>query len=287
MTALEVLSSLREIGVKLWVEGDRLQYSAPKGVMTDVLRADLALHKAEISNLLIRAARRAGAESRTIRPVERRSELPLSFAQQRLWFLDQLVAGNPFYNEYIGVRFSVPLNAGVLEESLNEIVRRHEALRTTFHSVDGQPVQRIAPFLRVPVTAVDLRELPAADRDAEAVRYATEEAERGFDLTTGPLLRATLLRLGDSEYAFLLVMHHIISDTWSMGIFFRELTELYQAFLMGRRSPLPDLAIQYADFAVWQRELLQGSVRELQLAYWKKQLANLPVLQLLTDRPRV
>ncbi len=286
MKAVQVLSSLRGLGVKLWIEGDRLQYSAPKGVMTNALRADLVLHKAEITEFLLRAAEKDGAASRSIPRAVRGPDLPLSFAQQRLWFLDQLVPENPFYNEYIGFRFRVPLNAAVLERSLNEIVRRHEALRTTFHAVDGQPVQRIAPSLKVLLAAVDLRSLPAAERETETVRLATAETQRGFDLTTGPLLRATLVRLGDSDYAFLLVMHHIISDTWSMGIFFRELTELYQAFVMGRRSPFPELAIQYADFAVWQRELLQGSVREAQLSYWKTQLAKLPVLQLPTDRPR-
>ena len=142
MTAAEVLTSLRGLGVKLWVEGDRLQYSAPKGAMTEALRADLSLHKSEIRAFLLESFERERGGFRAIQRVARDGDLPLSFAQQRLWFLDQLVPGNPFYNEYIGVRFSVPLNPGVLERSLNEIVRRHEALRTTFQSVDGQPVQR-------------------------------------------------------------------------------------------------------------------------------------------------
>jgi amino acid adenylation domain-containing protein/non-ribosomal peptide synthase protein (TIGR01720 family) len=210
----------------------------------------------------------------------------LSYAQERLWFLDQLMPGNTFYNVDNALRVSFPYNIAALEWALNEIVRRHEALRTTFTTVDGQPVQVISPALSLSLPVIDLLGLPEPEREAEALRLATEEAQRPFDLAQGPLVRTTILRLGEADYVFLLTMHHIVSDGWSMKVFFSELIALYSAFCMGKPSPLPELPIQYADFAVWQREWLQGGVLEAQLAYWKQQLADLPVLQLPTDRPR-
>src|SRR5215813_3682604 len=148
---------------------------------------------------------------------------PLSYAQQRLWFLDQLVPGHAFYNCAAAMRLQFAIIPDVLERSLNEIVARHEALRTTFHSVDGKAVQVIAPILRLPLPIVDLRALPPLEREHEATRLATEEARRPFDLTAGPLVRTALLHLGDNDHLFLLTMHHIVSDGWSMGIFFDEL----------------------------------------------------------------
>ena len=228
--------------------------------------------------LLFKRLTKAGTQ---IQPQPRDSNyFPLSFAQQRLWFLDQLVPGSFLYNENATLRLLFPLNVALLGESLNEIVRRHEALRTTFEVVDGQPVQVIAPALILPLPVVDLRELPELRRETEALRLATEEAQRPFDLARGPLMRTTLLRLGEHEYMFLLTMHHIVGDGWSMSVFSRELAAIYAAFSMGQPSPLPDLPIQYADFAVWQRQWLQGEVLETQLAYWKQQLADLPSLQL-------
>jgi amino acid adenylation domain-containing protein len=212
--------------------------------------------------------------------------LPLSFAQERLWFLDQLVPGNPFYSEGAGLRLTLPLNVAVLERSLNEIVRRHEILRTTFAVVEGRPVQVVADSMHLKLPVIDLRHLPPSEREATAVRLATEDARQVFDLAKGPMIRTTLLRLGDHDYVFLLAMHHIISDGWSLGVFCRELGTIYAAFSAGRPSPLPELRIQYADFAVWQREWLQGDVRDQQLSYWKGRLGNLPVLQLPTDGPR-
>ena len=212
---------------------------------------------------------------------------PLSFAQQRLWFLDQLEPDSPAYNIPMAIRFSGALDAGALEQSLNEIVRRHEVLRTTFSVVDEQPVQIIAPTLSLTLPVVNLGGFPEAEREAQAMRLATEEAQRLFDLTQGSLLRTTLLRLGEEHHILLLTMHHIVSDGWSRGIFIRELSVLYEAFSTGKPSPLPELPIQYADFAVWQREWLQGEVLETQLSYWKQQLTGSPsLLNLPTDRPR-
>jgi non-ribosomal peptide synthetase component F len=212
---------------------------------------------------------------------------PVSFAQKRLWFLDQFEPGSPFYNIPSAVRLSGELDVAILEQTLNEIVRRHEVLRTTFATMDEEPVQLIAPALELPLLVKDLRDLPKPEREAEALQLATEEAMRPFDLTRGPLLRVTLLQLEAREYIVLLTMHHIISDGWSMGVLIGEIAAIYGAFSSGRSAPLPELPIQYADFAHWQREWLQGEVLEAQISYWKQQLAGgASVLELPTDRPR-
>ena len=222
-------------------------------------------------------------------PIARRArekEAAVSFAQGRLWFLDQLMPGNAFYNLHGALRLHWPLSVETLERSLNEIIRRHEILRTTFAVVDGQPAQRVAAALSIEVAVVDLRGLEAAAREAEALRLATVEAQQPFDLERGPLLRARLLRLGEHEHVFLLTLHHIVTDGWSIGILFRELEAIYGAYAGGRNSPLAELPIQYADYALWQRAWLQGEVLEAQLKYWRGQLSDAPALQLPTDRPR-
>ena len=220
-------------------------------------------------------------------PVPRDEDLPLSYSQERLWFMDQLEPGTAAYNMPFAARLHGELNLAALERSLNEIMRRHESLRTTFTKIDGRPVQVInePQWLTLPVT--DLRQFPGGERETEARRLAGEESLRPFDLSRGPLLRARLLTLDDDEHVLLLNMHHIVSDGWSMDIFFRELTALYSAFRAGQPSRLAELPIQYADYAVWQRTWLQGDVLEEQLAYWKKQLAGAPsLLELPIDRPR-
>ncbi|MDF5727061.1 MAG: condensation domain-containing protein [Rhizonema sp. PD38] len=211
---------------------------------------------------------------------------PLSFAQQRLWFLDRLQPGNPFYNISIVVHLKDVLNVTVLEQSFNEIVRRHQALRTAFTTVERKPMQVICPDLRLTLPVVDLRNIPEIHRVAEVQWLATQEARQPFDLTQGLLLRVTLIQCTEQEYIMLLTMHHIVSDGWSMGVLFRELTVLYQVYSNGQPSPLPELPIQYAHYTIWQRQWLQGEVLESQLTYWKKQLDNLPILQLPTDHPR-
>jgi hypothetical protein len=179
------------------------------------------------------------------------------------------------------------LNVGVLEQSCNEIIRRHEALRTTFAIVNGQLVQVIAPTQHMALTVRDLRALPVDTRGREAQRLMQEEGQRPFDLTRGPLLRGCVLRLGDQEYVLLVTLHHIISDGWSLGVLLHELAILYDAFSTGCPSPLPELSMQYADFADWQRQWRHNTVMQAQLAYWKEQLHDpLPVLELPTDRPR-
>src|SRR6185369_1921418 len=213
--------------------------------------------------------------------------LPLSFAQQRLWFLDQLVPENIAYNVADALRLRGDLNPVALEQSINEIVRRHEAVRTTFPEVDGSPIQVITPFQFLPLPLIDLSLLPDEYREAQAVRVASAEGQRPFDLQSGPLLRVTLLRLGAEDHVLLFNMHHIITDEWSMSILAREVAVLYDAFTTGNASPLPELAIQFGDYAVWQRQWLSGDALARQLDYWTSKLQDVPALSgLPTDYPR-
>ena len=229
----------------------------------------------------------AGVAAPSIAPIPRDGELPLSFGQQRLWFLDKLDSNSPQYNIPDAVRIKGSLQIEALEHSLNEIVRRHEILRTTIPTVDGVGVQLIAPQIRIQLPVVGLSHLPEQERLSRAQESVAEDARRPFDLAAGPLLRASLLRLDKDDHVFLLTMHHIVSDGWSTGIFIRELVASYRAYVLGEPSPLPELANQYADYAAWQRNWLQGEVLEAQLDYWKQQLGDVsPVLDLPTDRPR-
>ena len=212
---------------------------------------------------------------------------PASFAQRRLWFLNQFDPMSSAYNIPFPMRLNIPLDRGALERSLQEIVRRHESLRTTFTTQDGEPVQVVAPAQTFNLEAVDLRSLPAGEREAEAHRLAIFDAQRPFSLTNGPLLRVTLIQLGVNDHILLLTMHHVISDGWSMNVLVRELSALYGSYALGRPSPLEELPVQYADFAVWQREWLAGEVLERQLEYWRGKLGDAPgLLRLPTDRPR-
>jgi amino acid adenylation domain-containing protein/non-ribosomal peptide synthase protein (TIGR01720 family) len=210
----------------------------------------------------------------------------LSFAQQRLWFLDQLVPGSPFYTESSGLRIQAAIIVPAFRRALNEIVRRHEVLRTVFPLIDGEPTAAVQEELEIQLPVLDLTDRPAARKDVEVIRIATEEAQRSFDLATGPLLRTSLLQLGSTDWVFLLSMHHIVCDGWSSTVFAKELSDIYSAFVAGKPSPLPELPIQYGDFAHWQRSWLVGGVLESQLAYWRSQLVDLPQLELPTDRPR-
>lgn len=212
---------------------------------------------------------------------------PASFAQQRLWFLDQLDHGKSVYNMLFAVRIETHLNLPALEQSLAEIVSRHESLRTTFAAVDGQPMQVIAKVRKVKLVVINLSDLPESDRESEARRMAEVEGEQPFDLAAGPLLRTTLLTLAESKSVLLITTHHIVNDGWSMGVFLRELAVLYEAFSAGERSPLAELPVQYADYAAWQRDWLQGDVLEEQVSYWRQQLSGAPAaLELAADRPR-
>jgi len=220
-------------------------------------------------------------------PTARDGKIPLSFAQARLWFLDQLESGSAFYNIPTAVRLSGLLHVAALEQSFNDIISRHETLRTNFTIQDGQSVQVIASTLTLSLPVIDLQDLPKTEQEIATQQLLKLEAVRSFDLAREPLVRAALLQLEETEHVLLLTMHHIVSDGWSMGVMVREFAALYEAYCNHLPPELPELPIQYADFAVWQRQWLQGEVLETQLAYWKKQLgANLPMLQFPTDYPR-
>jgi acyl carrier protein len=220
--------------------------------------------------------------------VSRDKPLPLSFAQQRLWVLDRMEPNNPLYNIPRAVRLTGHLNSKALVDSLNEIVRRHESQRTTFDAgKDGEPVQVIAASFILNIPTVDLSARPEAEREPAVTEIAGKEAQTPFDLSKSPLLRATILKLGTRDHVLLLTMHHIVSDAWSAAIFFQELGVLYTAFAAGKPSPLPELAIQYADYAAWQRKFFQGKALEDQISYWREHLKGAPpLLQLPANRPR-
>jgi amino acid adenylation domain-containing protein len=216
-----------------------------------------------------------------------RDSVPLSFSQARMWFLDQLEPVNPAYNRPTNIHLAGQLNVPVLEQSLNEIVRRHDILRTSFPAVDGQPIQVIASTLTLTLPLVDLSYLPHNEREIEVQRLATQEAQQRLNLSQLPLIKAVLVRLNEKYHILLLTLHHIIFDGWSMGVLIQELAELYECFSKGKPNSLPELPIQYADFAQWQRQRLQGDELKSQLAYWRKQLGGeLPILELPTDQPR-
>ena len=237
----------------------------------------------------VQASMEIEKDSRTVRsivPVPRSNHTPLSFAQERLWFLDRLDPDSPTYNVPAAFRLAGDLNLNALEQSLNEVVRRHEVLRTVFATVNGNPVQKILPSLAIALTPIDISQQPENERQPALQSLLKEEAERPFDLSRGPLIRARLLRLSPLDHVLALNLHHIVSDGWSMGVLFRELSALYQAYGSGEPSPLPELPIQYADYAIWQRDWLQGENLDVQLSYWRKQLDGLSTLQLPTDHPR-
>jgi len=219
-------------------------------------------------------------------PRARTHDAPLSFAQQRLWFLDRLDPDSATYNVPAAFRLAGKLDARALEQSFNEIGRRHEALRTVFTTVNGDPAQTVLPPSPVALTCTDISDRPEKERELILPGLVREEACKPFDLSGGPLLRAKLLRLAPYDHILCLNMHHIVSDGWSMGVLFRELSELYQAYGSGKPSSLPELSVQYADYSVWQRQWLQGGELDRQLSYWRKQLDGISPLQLPTDRTR-
>ncbi len=247
----------------------------------------LSSHKRE---LLRRLLEKKGVDLLSL-PILRRppdlTALPLSFAQQRLWFLDQFEPGNAAYNIPVALRLSGVLNVEALKRTLDDLVRRHEALRTSFASIDGVPVQMVKPALEVALPLTDLSALTQAQRDLQVAGILQQEAKEPFDLASGPLVRARLLRLTETEHIVLFTMHHVVSDGWSMGVLVTEVAALYDAYSQGRPLPMEPLSIQYADYAHWQRQWLSGEVLQAQIDYWKEQFAGAPALLALpTDRPR-
>jgi amino acid adenylation domain-containing protein len=309
-TIAELVSYLKDLDVQIFVEGSsskamlgdrdpslseiRLRCNAPEGILTPQLRQELVDRKAELISYLRQGQvedKRQRAEGvgvhLPISPISPASTtFPLSFAQQRLWFLYQLAPNNPFYNVPAAIRLTGNLDKAALERSFREIVRRHAALRTRFTTLEGQPVQIIEPEINIELAVVNLQTVAMNDREQISQQLATTEAQRPFNLTTDPLLRLTLLQFDPTESVLLLTMHHIVADGWSLGVLIRELACCYTALVEGRSPVLPPLPIQYTDFACWQHNNLQGELLEKQLAYWRKQLQDLPILELPSDRPR-
>ena len=282
---------LQSRGVNIWVEEERLRTRAAKGAITPALRAEIQSRKPELLTFLRQAHN--GAEQFPIQPVAHTGALPLSFAQQRLWFLEQMGSGYA-YNMVLSLHLQGTLQITALQQALTEIVRRHASLRTTFITVDGTPQQVIQPPPEVALPIIDLQQLSPDAQADEVTRLTRAEAQQGIDLEQDLMIRTKLLGLkgpaseSDSQdHLLLITMHHIAFDGWSLGVLLHELETLYTAFLEGNPPLLPELPLQYADFAVWQRQWLQGEVLGKQLDYWKKQLAEVPqLLQLPTDHPR-
>jgi hypothetical protein len=279
---LALLVELRRAGVRLQVEGDALRFQAPKGALTPELRARLRAHRDEILSFLRAAPGTEGWEGAEVGD-ERvgiagsNDPVPLSFAQQRLWFMHQLAPESAFYNMPLAIRLRGPLEVSQLERALNGVLRRHEVLRTTFPSTDGRAVQLVHAHEARPLPLVDLSSVERPED--QALAFAEREAREPFDLEAGPLVRFLLLRLSPEHHMLVLTMHHIISDGWSMSILVRELKAG-----MGD-LPLPDLPLQYGDFARWQRGYLQQGRLDTLLSYWKEKLDDVPALRLPTDQP--
>lgn len=249
--------------------------------------ADLSLEQRIALESALLGKRVPAQRQPAIPRLSRPDPIPLSFAQQRFWFLDRLMPDSSAYNIPKGIRLKGPLNLSAFRNALDAIVARHESLRTTFVSIDGNPAQVILEKSGADFSFLDLSGLPADTREEEVQRRFREEYQRPFDLTRGPLFRAQCVRVSPEDHALFLNAHHIVFDGWSIGVLFRELTALYRAFSGGTPSKLADLPIQYADYAIWQRQRLQGEVLESQLSYWKKQLGEgHAVLELPIDHPR-
>jgi amino acid adenylation domain-containing protein len=296
----EFISHLNSLDIKLWIEDNavepsgnnsnfetRLRCSAPSGILTASLRQELANRKAELIAYLSQtySSRQTEASSDSISHLSS-STFPLSFAQQRLWFLYQLAPDNPFYNVPTAIQLTGILDQTALQRSIDAIVQRHAALRTTFTEIDGQPVQVVAASAKIELSIVDLQTVALSDRKRVRQQLARAEAQRPFNLTTDVLLRVTLLQFAATESVLLLTLHHIVADGWSLGVLMRELANCYAAFQQGQSPILPSLPMQYGDFARQQRQELQEARLEKQLTYWRKQLRDLTILQLPSDRPR-
>ena len=280
----ELLLDLSRKDIKLWVEAGLLRYQAPQGTLSPTIKAEMVDRKAEILAFLQDTASSARIQ---IQPAPREREMPLSFAQQRLWFINELEPNSSTYNMSRAIRLKGQLDIASLEQTLQEIIRRHEALRTNFISHNGQPMQVIQDSYSWQMTSIDLQDLPTSEREAKIQQLATVDAEKPFALNTDYPIRATLIISSEAEHILLLTMHHIVFDGWSIGVLVEEIAVLYEAFVQGKPSPLAELEIQYVDFAVWQKQWLQGETLERQLTYWQQQLANAPaLLELPTDRPR-
>ncbi len=294
LRVMDLLTSLRRQGVEIQLEGDRLRLRSPKGALSEEVRQSLSVRREEIVAFLRRARelttelKGGSGHALRIRPVSRgpASRFPLSFAQERLWFLERLAPGSPVYHMPLLLRFTGTVLPALLERVLGEVIRRHEVLRTSFGDAEGEPFQVILPALPISIPVVDLASIGSGAED-EARRLSNEEIQRPFDLTRGPLVRALLLGMSADQHFLVFTLHHIVSDGWSLGVLVEEVGTLYAAFQTGAPSPLAEPVVQYVDFAIFQRTWLEAGELERQLEYWRRQLAGAPdVLDLPLDRPR-
>ncbi|NEO01305.1 MAG: non-ribosomal peptide synthetase, partial [Moorea sp. SIO3I7] len=286
-TLEDFLFELAHQDVKLWVEDGRLRCNAPQGVLTSDIRTQLTERKQEIITFLQQANLEADNKQPPLKPIERNGNpLPLSFAQQRLWVLEKLGTVSNAYNVPLTLHLRGELHLAALKQSLNQIIIRHEPLRTLFTEINGTPIQVIQSPYELALSEVDLRGLTPSQQKTQIQQLLQKENQQQFNIEKDPPIRAKLFKLGEKENILLVTLHHIASDGWSVSVFAKELSACYQALVTGQPSPLPELPVQYVDFAVWQRNWLQGSVLETQLDYWKEKLKELPQLQLPTDHPR-
>ncbi|WP_010249929.1 non-ribosomal peptide synthetase [Acetivibrio cellulolyticus] len=288
MSTKELISCLREAGIKLYLDNGELRFQAPKGALTPELREKLVENKCEVIAFLRKVSLDSSTVRQPILPVPRDGEhLPVSFSQQSLWFFDQWSPKNPVYNIPNAVRLYGELNINAMETAISTLVKRHESLRTTFKGIDGKPVQVIVPESEYTLEVKDLSYLQAKDAEIALERELNEVAWTAFDLEKGPVWRTQLFKINEMEYVFFLVIHHIISDAWSNIIFVKEFLSLYEAFNKGITPNLPVMPVQFADYACWQRKLMADQeVRKNLLDYWKEKLASPVVLELPTDYPR-
>jgi aspartate racemase len=283
LTTRELIRQLRERDIRLSVDGDRLRSSAPKGRLTPDLAKEIAAHKPEIIEFI----REVHAETEPLARISRDEPLQLSFAQERLWFLNRLQPDSTAYNITAVAPIPGSVDSATLEQAANVLAARHENLRTAFTHQDGRPVVLIVADLKFTIAFEDLAYLPERERAVQRDRLVQRETSQPFDLTCPPLFRITLVRLGSEQHSLVLAIHHIISDAWSVGVFFQELGEIYIALKEERKVALPALAVQYADYAAWQRKQLTSAARAREIEYWKQKLAGASgVLALPTDRPR-
>lgn len=288
MSTIDFLSRLKELNIKLWLEDNKLRYQAPKGVMSRELLLEISNRKSDIIAFLKEISADDKNKKELIPCVERDCEngLPLSFTQQTMWFFDRFSKGNPVFNICNAMVMDGILHKDKFLKALNELAARHESLRTTFKNVEGKPVQVIHPASPVEFPEIDLSDIPKDKLKNSLKKVLKAEARREFDLEKGPLFRFSLFKLEENKYVFCMTMHHIIADAWSNAIFVKEFLKLYEAYVKGENISLPELKIQYADYASWERKKFDREMPENLLNYWTKQLENPTTLQLPLDCPR-
>jgi amino acid adenylation domain-containing protein len=287
-TISSLLEEAKQSGIDLYLDGERLRYRAPRGALNERLRTEITRHKEELLSFLSNRDRLpSSAPMITRRRRDGNERITLSFGQERLWFLYQMDPSSPFYNLNTAARLTGVLNIDALERSLNEIIRRHDILRTRYRAMDGQPFGIVDSDLNLTVEVVDLLRESELDREPEALKISAKYFQQPFDLGQGPLIRAAVLKLGGRSHLLLLSMHHINFDGWSIGIFFSEFAILYESYAARKSCALSELPLQYSDFAFWQRQWLHGEALKSHLAFWKDYLSGAnPSLDLHTDRPR-